>query len=595
MGLQRLYKAFSPYISTELAGLDHAQTADVVYFFHLNYPVTKLIRSDHTDWTFSEVTFGPTLSPPVGASIAASTPNTTGAAMRTYNYQITAVSDGLPFQESRASATLSVSNDLTLAGNLNTLTLPARPAGVDRYILYREQSGAFGYIGGTSGTTFDDLAGLQPILSDTPPIGDNPFDSADNYPSAGTFHQQRLFMGRTRNVINGAWFTKSANYENMDKSRPVKADDAGAFALVANMVNAVSHLLSLDDLLLFTTDGIWAVTGGDGGVIMPGDINPKVKSGRGASRLKPLPVDNVVFFQPAKGDAIRTLGFSQEIDGYTTNNVAIFSPHLFKTRRIIKWWHQEEPYGCIWSLCDDGVLLCFVWEQEHQVWGWAPQFVEGFIEDICIITELGYDRLYALIRRTINGVERRFHERMALPHGDDIAAACHLDCSITQVYDPPRNRIDQLWHLVGATVSAFYDGYFSHGYVVDDEGGIDLRNGYEATICTVGFRYSGVIETLPPALATAQGSAHTNRQMIDQVVVRALETKGIEIGANGTDLQQIEERDGGEVADLPDVDMRDYPVTPPGNWGDSSTVIIEQNEPHPAYVAGVFYSLKVSK
>ena len=593
MGVHRLYKGWSPYHDESLAGVDYAQTADVIYTVHLDYPEYKLTRSSHIDWAYEEVTYGPTIDPPSGTSIAATTPNTTGYVATTYRYVVTAVKDSTPAQESRASAVVSVNNDLTLSGNFNTLTLPSKPAGVDRYIVYKEQGGAYGYVGGTEGTTFrDGNPAIQPVLSDTPPIGDNPFTGTGNYPSAITFHQQRKFLGRTKNVPNGIWGTQSADLENMDKSRPAKADDAMSFALVSNQVNAVNQLASLDELMVLSEDAIWSVTGSDSNVITQ-TVDPKKQSNRGASRLKPLEIDNVLFFRPTKGSSVRTLGFTFEIEGYRTNNISLFSPHLFEQQAIMRWAFQEEPYACVWAVTSLGALLCFTWEQEQQVWGWTPCEVDGYVHDVAVITEGGFDRVYIRVTRTIAGVERTFYERMALPHFGDITTACHLDCSITQVYDPPRNIVDQLWHLEGEAVSAHYDGYAVHDLVVEN-GQLALPNGYEATIVTVGLRYSGEIETLPGQLNSNQGTFHTNRQQIDSVVVRTIDTKGIKVGANGTELEQVQERDGSEVAELPNIDARDYPVTPPGNWTDSATIRIVQDEPFPAHVVGIFYDMKVS-
>jgi hypothetical protein len=589
MGVRRIYKAVTPFPASELSGLDYAQTADVMYVVSLNYDPRKVVRYDHTDWRWSTVTFGPVIDPPVGSSVAATTPNTTDIVMQTYKYKITAVKDTFPVQESRASEIIQVDNDLTLNGNYNTITVPAPAGDVARHVIYKEQGGSYGYIGATDGTSFKDQQ-LQPILSATPPVGLNPFEGEDNKPGTVGFHQQRLMFGGTRNVINGVWGTRSADPENMDTSRPARADDSLSFALLAEKVNGVTGLASLDDLIVLTTDSIFAIRGGQSGAIGPGDINPKRNSGRGARKVKPLTVDTVTFFVPSRANRVRTLGFSFEIEGYKSDDVSIFAPHLFKRHGILKMVYQEEPFSCVWTLLTTGTLLAFTWEAEQQVWGWSKIVTDGTFEDIEVIPEGGYDRLYALIRRTINGTSRLFHERMALPHLD-IEQACHLDCAYTQVYDPPRSRITGAWHLVGATVSMIYDGYVEHDLVVDEDGGVDVPSGMEATTITIGLRYSGRLETLPAALTSAQGSAHVNRQQVGDTVVRTIDTRGIEIGASGAPLEAVEPKDGTEVAELKDVSAIDYKVIPPGDWKDTSTIVVEQNQPFPAHVVALFYTL----
>jgi len=587
MGAARIYKAFSPYPSAALEEIDYAQTADVVYTVHLDYPVYKYTRTAHTNWTSVPVTFGPTIAVPATPTGAASTPNLTGYIATVYNYKITRVG-GDQEQESRASALLSLTNDLSLSGNFNTITLPAYPAGTDRTIIYKEQGGAYGYIGGTDGLSFvDGNPQLQPVLSDTPPLATNPFDAAGKYPSAVTFHDQRLMMARTRDLPNAAWGSQPSDFENMDLSRPAKPDDAISFALVGERVNSVNQLVSMDDLLAMTSNAIYAVYGEQSGsALTPAFITPKRQNSRAAGRLNPIVIDDVVFYRPNKGSSIRTLGFQFEVDGYKSNNISIFSPHFFAGFEILDWAYVEDPYSAIFMVRNDGALLCFTWEAEQQVWGFSLLETDGLFKRVAAISEGGYDRLYALVERTINGVTRKFHERLALPHVDDITTACHLDCAITQVYNPARNVIDGLYHLEGETVACYYDGYVETGLVVAG-GTVTLPNGYAASVATVGLPYVGVIETLPLVFESRSGSRHVDTQNVSRMVVRCIDTRGIEVGITGTTLEAVTEREGGEIG-LDDVHQRDYEVSPPGSWESAQTLTIEQNQPLPAHITGIF-------
>lgn len=593
MGAARIYRGVSPYPDTAIRQLDYVQTADVMYLAHLDYPVYRATRESHTEWSINPVTFGPVIAPPSTPSGVANIPNSTGYIATTYRYKITAIG-GERDQESRPSGVVTLVNDLTLSGNTNVLTLPAMPTGVTRYIVYKEQAGGFGYIGGTDGLSFiDGNPQIQPVLSDTPPQGQNPFNGDGNYPSTVMLHDQRLLLGGTLNVPNGVWGSQPADFENMDISVPARPDDALSFALVAEKVNSVNQMVSMEDLLLFTTNGVFSVNGGgENDPMTPANVVPRRQNSRGGSRLNPIVLDDIIFYMPAKGTVVRTLGFQFEIDGYQSNNVSIFSPHLFKGFYIKDWAYVEEPYSAIFAVRSDGMLLCFTWEAEQQVWGWTVLETAGKVQSVAAITEGGYDRLYIVVERVINGVTRRFFERLALPHVDDIATACHLDCSVTQVYDPPRNQISGLWHLEGATVSAYYDGYTAEGLVVAN-GKVTLPNGYEATIATVGLPFSGEIETLPLVLNSREGSLHVNQQNIAKIVLRAVDTRGIMAGITGADLEDIVDREGGEIG-LSDVSQRDYEITPPGSWEPSTTVTIRQDQPLPAHITGMFLQPKVS-
>lgn len=589
MGGRRIYDQVTPYDQTLVKALDYAQTADVMYLASIDLDLQKLQRYGHTDWRWATVTFGPSIAAPTSISVAATTPNTTGYVGQTYNYRVTSIKDVAPVQESRASSTISVTNDLTLAGNYNTITVPAPAGNISRHVIYKEQGGIYGYVGATEGTTFRDQQ-IQPLLSETPPVGEDPFAGDGNKPGTLSFHQQRLMLGGTRNIVNGVWGSRSADLENMDRSRPARADDSLAFALLAERVNGVAALVSSDELLVLTTDSIFSIQGNQSGVVTPSDINPKHNSGRGSKRVKPLRVDNVTFFVPSRSNSLRTLGFSFDIQGYKSDNVSIFAPHLFKHFGLLKIVYQEEPFSCIYGLRGDGKILAFTWEAEQQVWGWSVLETKGFVLDIETIPENGFDRLYALIQRTmVDTSVRKFHERMALPH-EYIEQACHLDCALTQTYNPAQDHISGAWHLEGETVSMIYDGYVAHDLVVTG-GKAFIPNGETASIITVGYRYSGRVETLPAALTQGLSSNQVNRQQIGDVVVRTIDTRGIEIGASGAPLEQVEPKDGTEAGELLDVSAIDYKVVPAGDWKDTSTIIIEQNEPLPAHIVAIFAKL----
>ena len=55
----------TPYAHTDLAGLKFAQSADIMYIVHPDYPPQQITRTDHDAWTITEVEFrrGPLLDP----------------------------------------------------------------------------------------------------------------------------------------------------------------------------------------------------------------------------------------------------------------------------------------------------------------------------------------------------------------------------------------------------------------------------------------------------------------------------------------------------------------------------------------------------
>lgn len=543
MSVARIFRVGSSYNGSELAEIDFEQSADTMYLAHIDHPPTKLVRAAHTDWTFSGLTFAPKIAAPTGVSATATSPNTdapnSGAAYfpQSERYVVTAVDDDL-LQESRASAIVSATNDLTLKRNYNTIAWTA-VAGAERYRIYKaETTGDFGYIGTTDQTTFRD-DNIGPDLSDSFPQAQNPFPSAGYYPSTVSFYQQRLIFARTNNKPNAIWGSRSGDYENFDTSRPLKASDALSFALVAGRVNAVEQLASMSDLLALTSDSVFKVTGGPEGYLSPTNIVTARENGRGSSRLSPLVVDTVTFYQTGVGNTIRTLGYHFENDGYNSNDVAIYSPHLFRGFKIVAWAYAQEPRSVIWAVRDDGKLLCFTWEQEQQVWGWTQCDTDGFVESICAVSENAEDRLYLLVKRTIGGVDRRYVERMASARWDDITDCCFVDCAVTFAFLTPQTVLTNLDHLEGKTLSGLADGNVVQGLLVTG-GQVTLPN--PASKATVGLPYTTLIETLPLAIQGRSGWTIAKPQQASRAIVKVVDSRGLFAGPSDNRLDELRSR-----------------------------------------------------
>lgn len=596
MGVARIYTVGSPYNGSELAEVDFEQTADTMYLAHLDHRPHKLVRSSHISWSFSPVTFGPSLTPPASCAVAATTPNTDAAnAGANYfpqpaTYCVTAMDD-VTGQESRASNSATVSNDLTLKKNYNTITWAA-VAGATRYNVYKaNNSQFFGYIGTSEVLTFRD-DNIGPGLDRAPPAGYNPFPAANDYPSTVTLFEQRSIWGRTRNAPNAVWGSRSAQLENMDRSRPLRATDSLSFAIVAGRVNSVNQLVATTSLLALTSNSIFAVDGdGQGGVLnATSSPAPRRQIGRGSSRLPPLIVDNVVFYAPSVGDSVRTINYSFDIDGLKSNDVTVFSPHFFSGFAITSWCYSQEPRSLVWAARDDGKLLCFTWEQEQNVWGWTLCETDGVVLNVCNISESGEDRVYLVVERKVSGVTRRFIERMASHNFESQTDAFYMDCAVAGFFNPPKSTFTGLWHLEGRTdVVGLIDGISVSGLTVTN-GTVTLPSTFDpGQNVAIGIPFQVDVETNPVRVNSPQtGSNLGKRQQPGDVVLLLHRTSNIMAGSDATRLFDVKQR-ALESYGSPDTlfSGATEPITMESKAGNEASVHIRQTKPLPFTLLGL--------
>ena len=149
------YEVANSYAQADLMSLHYVQSADVLTIVHPNYPVAELRRLGALSWTLTNPVFTVPTWCPTSVSAAATTPHNTTWNPFNVQYVVTTVQQG-DLQESIASnITTAISNDLTLLGNINTITWTL-PAGVTpaRFYVYKFLNGLWGYIGqAAAGTT----------------------------------------------------------------------------------------------------------------------------------------------------------------------------------------------------------------------------------------------------------------------------------------------------------------------------------------------------------------------------------------------------------------------------------------------------------
>lgn len=86
--VEEVYKVTSTYTEAELPDLVIAQSGDTLEITHPSHAPAKLVRSAHTTWTLSDITFGPTGSYPTGGTASAG-----ASGSKTYRYKVTAADE----------------------------------------------------------------------------------------------------------------------------------------------------------------------------------------------------------------------------------------------------------------------------------------------------------------------------------------------------------------------------------------------------------------------------------------------------------------------------------------------------------------------
>jgi hypothetical protein len=400
----------SPYTVEDAMYIDTAQSGDVIYLAHRDYPPHKLVRNSHTDWELVEIDWETNIDPPTNP-----TGTWDGATGKTFTqrYQICSVSE--KGEVSLPSDTIEVTDCADssgwVAGDHIDLSWD-EVADAQEYNIYKEDAGLYGLIGVSSDLTFIDN-NYAASSSEGPQVAYDPFDSVGNYPSTVTLHQQRVVWGGTIEEPQTVFGTQVASYENMNKTRPVQADSSYKHTVVGPNINAIQWLTSFGDLMIGTAGAEHKMFATSGGAIAPTDVDAEAQSFWGSDRLDPLIIGNSVLHVQNKRSAVRDLFYSLEKDGYAGNNLSVLADHFFDGYEIVDWDYQQKPDSVVWAVRNDGKLLGMSYLKEHEIWGWHLHETDGEFKSVVCVPGADENLVYAIIAREIGGETRYYLERYA--------------------------------------------------------------------------------------------------------------------------------------------------------------------------------------
>ncbi len=567
----KIYQIATPYTEAQIPALGFVQSNDVMYLVHPSHAPRKLSRTDHNAWTLTTVTFAPTIAAPTGLNVSA----TVGSGSTPYSYRVTAVAEETG-EESLPSTADSVTNNLNTSPNRNTMSWNA-VSGAEKYVVYREDNGIYAFIGDTEQVAFVDQ-NIEPDRSSTPPKARNPFDGAGDYPATATFYEQRLVFGNSTNNPQTIWMSNSANFENFNVSNPAKDDDAVTVTIYAREVNAIRHMVPLDNLIVLTSGAEWRLTGtSDTGFITPSSIERRPQSYWGSATVPPLVVGNTLLFVQDKGSKVRDLAYSFESDGYAGSNLSVLAEHLFEGHAIEEWAFAKVPYSLVWCVREDGKLLTLTYMREHEVWGWAQHETDGTVESVCAVSEGDEDAVYVIVKRTVDGRDVRYIERLRSRTFTAIEDAFFVDSGLSYS-GPATTTLGGLWHLEGREVVALADGNVFRGLTVAN-GAITLN--VAVSKAHVGLAYVTDIRTLPVDLGSREGTVQGRNKRVGKVTLRVEQSRGIFLGPSPERLTEWKQRatEGWGEAIQPFTGDVDVPILP--QWTTEGDLWIRQSDPLP--------------
>ena len=564
------YEIVSPYSDTQVADLQFAQLGDIMYIAHPSFRPYKLSRLGATNWTLAVM--DNTLGPVEKVNKSATTITLTGSIAKDGTSTWTASAS--MFQSTHVGSVWAITG--TSGGTLGYARMASYTSAT--VATFTNQTALFGT--GTASTFWHEAS----------------WSGVKGYPRAVAFHEQRLFWaGTNENPLTVYGSVSNGAYEVYDIDN-ASADDAPVFELTGR-ANTIQWMLSNGRFLVAGTFGGLAFADFSAAVDSP---IPTVYNGSsyGSSQNQGVQVNSSVLYASSNRKSLYRAVYNDISLQYDALDLNDLSPDFLNntTNQIDV---IEQPDVAV-VMVEQGKLKILNYEESQSegtslpLIGWYSVELDGEIESVAVVPTTGEDRVWVIVKRTINGATKRYVEFFDIS-SDDV----YLDSA--KKYDSTATRtFTGLSHLEGKTVQVWGDGAYAGEYVVTS-GTVTIPNSKSAIAkAYIGLGYVADLEIMPINIPIPQtgNSTMTLLSRINEVQLILYKTLGLKAGDGFANLKTIPFRSTNDAMDsAPPLFGNDYPDILPvafsSSWGRQQTICIRSDLPFPCTVLGLMARMEV--
>lgn len=408
------------------------------------------------------------------------------------------------------------------------------------------------------------------------------------WPSSVTFHEGRLFWGGRDRV----WGSVSDAYSSFD---PEVEGDAGPIqrSIGFGPVAIINWLLPLSRLMIGSESSEVSIRSSSfDEPLTPTNFTMKDVSTYGSARVAAQKIDQAGVFVDRGKQRLMGMSYKIENNDFHARDLTLLNPNLNLNNAIVQVVVQRQPDTRIHCIRNDGTVAVLVYEPDEEVICWWRIETDGLVESAAILPGEAEDEVYYTVKRTINGVTKRYLEKFAREDETGEVALNKMADSFITYTGASTATITGLTHLEGETVVAWGNTKYLGTYTVAS-GQITLSEA--VTNAVVGLSYQATYKSTKLAYGAAMGTALTQKKRIDHIGVVLHETHkaGLQYGPDFDNLDDLPlMEDGVETASTEFWDHYDAPMFEfNGTWNTDARLCLVANAPKPCTLLGVVVSM----
>ena len=396
------------------------------------------------------------------------------------------------------------------------------------------------------------------------------FSSLRGFPTAVTFHENRLVFGGTTSQPDAIWMSKTNSYWNFDVGT---ANDSDSIQLIAatGEVNEIRHIVSNRDLQIFTASNELFVPTYLGNAITPTNAQLRKQTPYGSTWIRPESLDGATVFVQKNGSIVREYIYSDAEGSYTASSISSISSHLIKNpieQSVLRGAiNRNESY--IFMVNDDGTLAVFNSNRTEKRAGWVEFTTRGMFKSICVID----DKVFCnIVIDTGDGTQ----EYILCEFKDKV----NLD--VAKTYSSTTGAFTVSSEFANGAVVSVVSNTNYYGDVTVANGKADVSDVEAILTAEIGYKFDVTLRTNPIDLIADNGPVTGLPRAIGSVFLDLNNTLAVSVNNTALTIRQV--TDDMSQTRTPVTGKREFRLL---GYSDDPQIEITQAEPLPIQVNGL--------
>lgn len=241
----------------------------------------------------------------------------------------------------------------------------------------------------------------------------------------------RMWYGRRQSIFA----SRSMDYHNFNNAtganNSITDADAFTFDIDSELSEEFRWITAKNDIIIGTFQGEWRLAMNS----TPTQPYVKKQTSFGSSRVQAMIIGGNVLFVRRDGRRVMEYYYMDEAASYESKDLTFYADHIAGDG-IKDWALMQSPFPVVWCVTEGGTLIGLTYEPKAQVVAWHEHPMSGTVDSVAVLpTDNGADEVWLVVKRTIDGTDKRFVEYFTMADTDKDSQRDYFNVDCGYTYD----------------------------------------------------------------------------------------------------------------------------------------------------------------